>query len=158
MTRPLSVSRWLYFFFPSFLSSVLLMAYYSMLQAPESHTGRNLILGNLGCVSSFDLTAWISSALWFTSWLWFSDVSSALTERCSWVAIWEAQPIFVLWIFNPSRELNFLKGLTIHRAKMGCASQITTQEQCSVNASNHPNKYRQKDFTWTSISPLTHWK
>ena len=76
-----------------------------MLQASESHAGGYLILGNLGCVSSFNPTAWIFSALWFASWLWFSDVLSALTKRCFWVANWEAQPIFVLWIFNPFREL-----------------------------------------------------
>ena len=77
-----------------------------MLQASESHTGGNLILGNLGCISSINPIAWISSALWFASWLRFLT-SYLCWQRCFWVAIWEAQPIFVLWIFNSFRELNF---------------------------------------------------
>ena len=32
------------------------------------------------------------------------------------------------------RKFNSLKGLKIHKTKMGCASQIATQEQRSVNA------------------------
>ena len=32
------------------------------------------------------------------------------------------------------RKFCSLKGLKIHRTKMGCASQIVTQEKCSVNA------------------------
>ena len=102
MTRLLSFSHWLYFFFPSFLSSCL--AYGIVKHAPSFR---------VACWQKFD--SWqfgLHLILWSNSLDILSTVVCFLALVfwrliCSWVAIWEAQPIFVLLIFNPLKELNF---------------------------------------------------
>ena len=59
----LSFNRWLYSLFHSCLCSVLFIMLSSIYQAFESNADGNFILGKTGCVSSFDSTAWIFSAL-----------------------------------------------------------------------------------------------